>query len=246
VRGIYVKRLFSTLSLAIAFFCHPEAQGTPTYSTTFSATENPISEGARWINGQANGIDWKNVRTIPGRAMGTQSGVGGYDDSTALLTGTWSPTQTVQGTVYSVNQLSGSSDNAEIEFRLRSTITPHNCNGYEVNFRLRHDGSQYVEIVRWNGQLGSFTYVNRGTGPGIYNGDVIKATIVGSVITAYINGVQVLQGTDSTFTGGNPGIGFYLRGTVPQNTDFGFTSFQAWDGGSSAPAPPTNLRISIT
>ena len=240
-------RLFATLALAIAFFCVAAAQGTPTYSTTFSATENPISEGGRWINGQANGIDWKNVRTTPGLAMGTQSGVDGYDDSTALLTGTWSPTQTVQGTVYSVNQLSGGSNNAEIEFRLRSTITPHTLNGYEINFRLRHDGSQYVEIVRWNGPLGSFTYVSRiDGGPGIYNGDTIKATIVGNVITAYINGVQVLQGTDSTFTSGNPGIGFYVRGTVPKNTDFGFTSFQAWDGGSAPPAPPTGLRILVS
>jgi hypothetical protein len=176
-------------------------------------------------------------------AFGTQGPQGGYDDSTALLTGTWGPNQTVQGTAFTINQLSGIDSNAEIEFRLRSTITPHSSTGYEVNFRCRHDGSQYVEIVRWNGPLGSFTYVNRiDGGPGLYNGDVLKATIVGNVITAYINGNKVLQGTDNTFTSGNPGIGFYLRGPTPQNTDVGFTNFSASDGGT-IPTAPANLRI---
>jgi hypothetical protein len=68
----------------------------------------------------------------------------------------------------------------------------------------------------------------------------VKATIIGNVITAYINGVQVNQVTDNTFTSGNPGVGFYLHGIANRNADYGFTSFTASD---IAPTAPTNLRI---
>ena len=64
------------------------------YSTNFPRAESPISEGGKWYNGQTNGLDWANVRTSPGFAFGTE--IGGsrpepqkYDDSTALLEGTW-------------------------------------------------------------------------------------------------------------------------------------------------------------
>jgi hypothetical protein len=49
------------------------------------------------------------------------------------------------------------------------------------------------------------------------------------VITAYINGVQVLQTTDNTFMSGNPGIGFYVERATGVNDDFGFSSFTATD-----------------
>ncbi|MEO5954803.1 MAG: hypothetical protein ABIR36_03800, partial [Nitrospiraceae bacterium] len=80
----------------------PSAPGTPgtpggrVYSTNFSQTEDPISEGGSWINGQADGLDWKNARTIPGLAFGTQTGSNNLDDTVALLTGTWQPDQTVE------------------------------------------------------------------------------------------------------------------------------------------------------
>jgi hypothetical protein len=110
------------------------------YSTDFPGTQNPISEGGQWLNGQTDGLDWTNVRTIPGFAFGTE--VGGkrlapqkYDDSTALLKGTWAPNQTVQGTVHSVNPNRDGKVYEEVELRLRSSISPHNCTGYEVMFR---------------------------------------------------------------------------------------------------------------
>jgi len=63
------------------------------YSTTFGHAENPLSEGGKWLNGHAEGLDWADVETIPGLAFGTE--IGGsrpepqkYDDSTALLKGT--------------------------------------------------------------------------------------------------------------------------------------------------------------
>ena len=120
-----------------------------------SATENPISEGGNWTNGKADGVDWGDVRTTPGLAFGTNAG--NFADSTAILDGSWGPDQMAQATVHSVNQ----NDNyyEEVELRLRSTITPHNNTGYEINFRCSKTGNAYSQIVRWNGALGDFTYL---------------------------------------------------------------------------------------
>ena len=208
-----------------------ENQGTSrTYTTTFPLTENPISEVGNWVNGKAVGLDWSDVQTIPGLAFGTESGNNGYDDSTALLTGTWGPNQSAEATVHTVHQ----NDNIfeEVELRLRSSLSAHSATGYEINFRCSKTSNAYTQIVRWNGPLGNFTYVasNQGSQYGVKDGDVIKATIVGNVITAYINGVQVVQGTDKKFASGSPGMGFFLQGTTGVNRDYGFTRFTASDG----------------
>jgi hypothetical protein len=199
-----------------------------TYTTNFAATENPISENGHWINGKTAGLDWANIATTPGLAYGTETGNGGYDDSTALLTGTWGSNQTAEATVHSVNQ----TDNVyeEVEIRLRSALSANVATGYEINFRCSKTSQAYVQIVRWDGGLGKFTYVATQGGVGVQNGDVVKATIVGNVITAYINGQQVLQGTDSTYITGNPGMGFFLGGATGINTqDYGFSTFKATD-----------------
>src|SRR6476646_10753489 len=75
-----------------------------TYTTQFGLTENPISEGGNWINGKANGADWADVSTTNGLAIGLESGFTGYDDATAVLSGTWGNDQTAEATVYTVNQ----------------------------------------------------------------------------------------------------------------------------------------------
>ena len=132
----------------------------------------------------------------------------------------------VEATVHTVNQHSDPVFE-EVELRLRTAITAHRITGYEVNFRCTSDGTQYVQIVRWDGPFGRFTYVSATTGPGLHDGDIVKAVISGSEITVYINGTQVLQGSDATFAAGSPGIGFFLQGTAGVNRDFGFTSVTA-------------------
>jgi hypothetical protein len=201
-----------------------------TYSTNFPLTENPISENGNWINGQTAGLDWANVRTSRGLAFGDESGKVKYDDSTALLTGPWGPDQTAQATVHSVNQ--NEKIYEELELRLRSSLSAHSATGYEINFRCLKTNKAYLEIVRWNGPLGSFTYIKRGVGAqyGVANGDVIKATMVGNVITVFKNDVQMLQATDDTYKSGSPGIGFYIQDTTGVNSDYGFTNFAATDG----------------
>jgi len=200
------------------------------YMTAFPLTENPISEGGHWINGGTKGLDWHDVSTTPGLAIGHQSG-SSYTDGTALLTGTWGPDQTAEAVVHTVNQKD--SCYQEVELRLRSAILAHSCTGYEVSFKASKTSSAYLIIVRWNGALGDFSYLSQYMGAqyGVSEGDVVKATITGNVIKAYLNGAEVGSATDSTFTTGNPGMGFNLEtgdaSCIGTNGDYGFTSYTA-------------------
>jgi hypothetical protein len=206
------------------------------YSTTFRHAENPLSEGGRWLNGHADGLDWADVETIPGLAFGTE--IGGsrpdpqkYDDSTALLKGAWGPNQTVQATVYSVHPNQDDKVWEEVELRLRSSITPHSCTGYEIMFRCSKIPQAYCNVARWEGPLGKFTYLKQmgGSKYGVKTGDVVKARMIGNTLTVYINGEQIFELNDNKFTSGSPGMGFFLDGATGVNRDFGFSSFTATD-----------------
>ena len=190
------------------------------YATTFSRTENPISEGGVWFN---RGQLWTKVRTANGLAFGTNGARNTYDDSYAYLSG-FGPNQQGEAVVYVSPNLVG--DPHEIELLLRWADSAQTARGYECLFN--HLG--IVQIVRWNGPFAKFT-VLRGTGSGklgrrLVTGDVIKATVVGNTITAYINGVQIYRATDSMWTSGQPGIGFFKR-TAGLNSDLAITSYTA-------------------
>jgi len=214
-----------------------------TYTTNFSLTENPISESGNWTNGKTNGLDWNNVRTDGTHAHGTMNGSVMYADDTSLLTGTWAANQEAQGTVYTINQVDDYAQ--EVEIRLRSSITAHSNKGYEIFFHCSQTSNAYAAIVRWNGPLSDYTVLAdlHGTQYGIKTGDVVKATIIGNVIKGYINGVEVVTATDSTYSTGNPGMGFFLVAAgAGTNTNFGFSKFTASDEiDTTAPSVPTNL-----
>lgn len=67
-------------------------------------------------------------------------------------------------------------------------------------------------------------------------GDTIRIEAQGTTITAYLNGVQVIQVTDSTYTSGSPGIhGSYT----------GFDEWDNWEGGNLGDAvEPSTLDLS--
>ena len=204
--------------------------GSPThpYTTTFHNTENPLSESGIWINGAAQGIDWSDCRSTPGLGFGTEPQSVDFNDTTCVMAGTWKATQQAQGTVRVVT--SDSATFEEVEIRLRTTISAHSITGYEFNCSVK-SGSQYMQIVRWNGALGDFTILKGDSLNGCADGDVIKATISGATITAYKNGTQMLQYTDpSPWNSGTPGLGLYVHGgAIADNSDFGFSSFTASD-----------------
>jgi hypothetical protein len=222
-----------------------------TYTTTFAGIENPLSEGGKWSN---NGLDWTNIRKANGLAYSTQSGTEAgkfkYKDSYAVLSG-FPPDQEAWGEA----RISKPSSNyhQEVEILLRFTSSPHNTTGYECFARCTDDNSSYVEIVRWDGPVGKFTYLARkhGKGFGLKNGDTLKASVNGNVITVSINGVEKVRAIDDTFKTGNPGIGEYLECNNGQgigtNADFGFASFTARAIGRAraGPAPaavPTKTK----
>lgn len=233
------------LGVGLSLFGMLPSSPPKTYQTNFPATEDPISESGNWINGGTTGLDWSDVRTNGGLAFGTiTSSTPNFGDSTAVLTGTWASNQKACAVVHTVNQTD--SLHEEVELHLRTTITPHSITGYEFDYRVTADGTQYAVIVRWNGPLGNFTFVvnQNPSGPGLHNGDQVCATAVGSTLTEYINGVQVMQGTDSTYTNGSPGIGMDVESSSGSSVDqnFGFSSFSATEL-NGGPAPPTNLQV---
>jgi len=216
------------------------------YSTRFEREETPISEDGMWLNGRTDGIDWCDVLSGNGHAYGEVSRMnsaerraeqafggastegaqeGDYDDPEAVLTGAWGRNQAVRATVYSVNPTDDYFQ--EVEIRLRSSIRPNWCDGYEVFWRCSQSDAAYAEIVRWNGKIADFTSLARRVGPefGVKHGDIVEATIVGNVIRSYINGVEVLSATDDVFADGAPGVGFnFFVGDT--NVDHGFSSFE--------------------
>lgn len=185
------------------------ATSTSTYSTTFSATENPVSEGGKWINGKAVGLDWNNVQTASGNAVAAAF-VSGYNDPIAVLNTDFSPDQFAQGTVHRQSGYSPSGSH-EVELLLRFRVTAHSARGYEILWG--HSGE--LNIVRWNGPVGDYTPLGATYGPDIgpaVDGDVLRAEIIGSVIKVYKNGVLVMTGpSNSTWTDGQPGVGFFPR-----------------------------------
>jgi hypothetical protein len=217
------------------------------YRTRFQHDESPLSEGGIWINGLTDGIDWADVVVAGGVAYGAVTRMqaeerrveqgnlaaadpeaapeGDYDDPTALLAGVWGKNQHARATVFSRNQTEDYFQ--EVEIRLRSTLSPHHCSGYEIFFRCLKTVNAYAEIVRWNGKVGDFTSLRKLSGPqyGVSDGDVVEAIITGNRITGIVNGVELISAEDSVFPTGNPGIGFNF-GVGDTNVDHGFTSFE--------------------
>lgn len=198
-----------------------------TYSTNFSLTEDPLSEGGKWINGKAVGLDWNNVRSASGRAFASDfTGVPSrYSDPIAHLNTAFTPNQFAQGTVARAPGYSPP-DGHEVELLLRFQITARNARGYEVLWA--HTGQ--IAIVRWNGPVGDYTPLPGVDGIQIgapVEGDVLRAEIVGSVIRVYKNGSLVVTApSDTTWTSGQPGIGFWpLAGATLAS--FGWKTFSA-------------------
>ena len=218
---------------AAAFFIGLNLYGA-SYATSFRAAENPVSEGGRWWNGAADGVDWCNAQTSAGYVWGVGPCTVEYADPTAILKGTWGADQTVEATARI-----GKTDARyyqEIELRLRSMVSPHRLTGYEINFGVSH---AYLEIVRWNGKLADFTYLGpkcnypavcaRVEGFTIKDGDAAKAVISGSTIRVFVNGKLRAEATDETFKTGNPGVGFNY-GCDGSYAEFGWRNFSASDG----------------
>lgn len=190
------------------------------YATSFTGSEHPISEAGRWFN---RSQIWTKVRTDNRLAMGTNGSRETYDDSYAYLSG-FGPDQQAEAVVYVDRNLTGNPH--EVLLLLRCADSAQSTRCYACKFN--HWGG--MQIMRWNGPFGDFTELHAGQlgylGRNLVEGDVVKATILGSTITTYVNGVPMLRATDSMWTDGQPGIGFFKR-TYGTNWDLAITSFTA-------------------
>jgi hypothetical protein len=74
---------------------------------------------------------------------------------------------------------------------------------------------------------------------GVVNGDVVKATAVGSTITCYINNSAIFSVNDTTYPSGNPGMGFYLQDGLGPPLNYGFSSYTASDDTPTPTPTPT-------
>ena len=182
------------------------------YTSSFSATENPLSDGGRWSTPK----DRTAMRASGGIAYGTQAG-GALDDSIALCSGIWPPDCEIITTI-SKGSLSGIVETEHIH-RGSDAGTY-----YEVNFA--HDG-QYCDFVRAEGGITnsdytflipSLTYSIPG---GVVNaGDRLRTRMVGDTITAWIDrgsGWVLIGSASDTSVGGHakwstgkPGIGAFI------------------------------------
>jgi hypothetical protein len=182
------------------------------FQTSFASSEVPLSEGGKWTNGKAVGIDWNDVRSASGRAHASvRSGITGrrYDDSIAHVNPSFlafPSRQFAEGTVYRLAGYAPAGSHHEIELLLHFQITPHTARGYEVLWGW--DGP--LGIVRWNGPIGKYTTLCVADLGRLQDGDVVRAQIVDGLIDVYKNGRLVATGPrDTTWIGGQPGVGFW-------------------------------------
>lgn len=208
------------------------------FTTSFPANENPISESGAWTNHAA---DCSAVRTelisSTHVAHGTQSPGGTFNDSTATLSG-FARSHRITGTLYKAAGIT-SSPNAEVELHLswsdqNASYTPPGGSfgtttvmGYEINVNQNDDylilgRFKGVELTR--GSANSFSP----TDGDLFQADFVYNTSDGSAdITVKWNGVTKISYHDtSPPPAGNPGVGFYIDSGV-SNKKFGFKSVTA-------------------
>lgn len=201
------------------------------YSTTFPATENPISEGGVWRHNPNNGWNTAKVRTVGGAARpNALSGQGGStDDAYALLD---LAKVAVPANVEVIVTLDlGTGTTQEHEILLRASDSDTGVTAYECLYNA-NGGS--VQIMRWNGPLGNYTEITgSASSPGSGStGNQLRATIVGPNITFYWRAnsgaawTQIGTATDSTYANGSAGIAFFATAAGGGSIDAcGFTDF---------------------
>ncbi len=205
-----------------SYCCRSPRPHVNTYTTNFPLTENPMSEGGKWMEGKTVGIDWDSISTTPGLAIGT-AGPKRFADATALLTGSWAPTQTAEAVVLKKSDF----HYPEISLRLRSAMSAHNCSGYEISNSLKSDATRLISsssvgTVPWRT---SPTWCRTMANSMELPPEMWSRQRSSETSLPPTNGVKFAQVTDNTYPEGNPGMGF----NEGKNGDYGMTRFTATD-----------------
>ena len=211
-----------------------------TFFTTFSGTEDPLSEGGAWIH---PATDWKDFKVAGGFAQAssyiTDTPVPLFDDNYRFLDPGAFTAPSDNYRITAVVRIVGTPDIAEIEILARmQSADIHTLTGYE--FLINTGGT--VELVRWNGGLGNFFELTAETsnviGAWTGNGDVIRCTVRGtnpvictlehapaSTPTIFTT-IFSYNDTDATRkTAGQPGIGSFIHPGSTALGNIGWDSF---------------------
>ncbi len=207
-----------------------------TYTTNFPLTENPISESGLWTKrGLAEGLDWTNPRTSGGLYFGTQTGDNSTDDSIGAIAGPWANDQDVSATVHIGTRPGAFS---ELEILLRVNISGHSAQLYEFYSSMAASPDRYSHITRWNGAFNDFTdleSLGNVDSPTWNDGDVMRATCVGNILTMYRNGTPIMShdttGDTSRYTSGLVGLGHFAQ-THASSSQWAFSSATFKDFGA--------------
>lgn len=216
------------------------------FSTSFPATENPISQGSIWLGGSTNGTNWQDMQTTTGKAFACgivgQRGQGQFDDCLAVLKTsyrTFTAKQFVETVVSRTSSYLPSSNAHEMEHLLRFSISSGDAHGYEVLFGLLSTGQFYGAVVRWNGSIGSYTAIydpGAGSVSAINDGDVLRSEISGNLINVYRNGsilpgfqnIDVSSIGGTVWSSGQPGMGSWPE-SGSTLASYGWKSLKAGD-----------------
>lgn len=208
------------------------------YSPVLSGSSSLYIPGN--LHGLQDGGDWGNVKLNNGVLCGTTvSPAPPYNDSVTLIRGTSSPNIQLVSTVYR-GANSTAANSQECEHLLNGTITSGVASFYESMMAV-HGTNIYVDLVRWNGPLNSFTILRHITAglSAAQNGWLFKTTKIGPMIRIYIDdggGFDEITTFDvstadanpngaTVYTGGLAGIGFYQRGGAAGNLlEFGWSA----------------------
>lgn len=204
---------------------------TPTlpYITSFAANENPLSEGGEWRNGQVAGLDWNNMKSVNGAAVGAHIADGpSYDDPIACLTRTFPRGQYIKGIVF-VDAGYAPPGSHECELHLLCTITSNSIQSYEF---LIDPISETFQIMRWNGTIGDLTPLtvtdhNGGPVPAVDGDEFEFRCDQSGNFSVFQNGVLVWTFTDTTFTSGTPAIAAFWTNAGNDGDRLGWKSIEA-------------------
>lgn len=224
----------TNLLLICCILAIPNISHARVFVTSVTAVENPMSQGGAWLQGGADGLDWKNIRTSSGVMNGEDAPVA-FSDPHAVLKGNWGINQYASAVAYCFSP--DDTQFQEVEILLRHVVSAHVSRGIEVNWRCSGSAAGYSEGVFWNGALADFNAISHNDGAtfSVVDGDIISATAIGPTISVYKNNTFKYSFVDpwfnfySTNSVGSPGVGFNYHDQAVKHSEFGIKAFTATD-----------------
>lgn len=206
----------------------------PTYfSTSFPATENPLSESGAWVHRAAA---WQFMKSDAGFGQAAAYITEGLNDDNYArldLSVFKAPTDDYEITA-TVEKIGVAGAEIELLARVQDTYTTIHC------YELLVNTTGFCELVRWNGAMGVYTEITEtNTVLSTSAGDRVRMRVVGinPVVVTVFNAVaanpnswtQVFEYTDTDVTrkqSGQPGIGSFIHAASGLIDRIGWRDFE--------------------